>query len=27
VVLIRRGGVSWPVRRGLGLRVLKRTKV
>ncbi|KDN23591.1 MFS transporter [Amycolatopsis rifamycinica] len=27
VVLIRRGGISWPVKRGLGLRVLKRTKV
>ncbi|MEU5264985.1 MFS transporter [Amycolatopsis sp. NPDC021455] len=27
VVLIRRGGVSWPVRRRLGLRVLKRSKV
>ncbi|WP_328618581.1 MFS transporter [Amycolatopsis sp. NBC_00355] len=27
IVLIRRGGVSWPVQRGFGLRVLKRTKV
>jgi MFS family permease len=27
VVLIRRGGVSWPVQRGFGLRVLKRAKV
>jgi MFS family permease len=27
VVLIRRGGISWPVKRGLGLRVLKRAKV
>ncbi|MEU8638180.1 MFS transporter [Amycolatopsis sp. NPDC048633] len=27
IVLIRRGGVSWPVQRGFGLRVLKRAKV
>jgi len=27
IVLIRRGGVSWPVQRRFGLRVLKRAKV